>query len=144
MSDDIDSVTGTIIEVAIEIHRDLGPGLLESVYETVLAKLLTQRGLAVERQKSVSFSYQGIEFSDGFRCDLLVDGRVVVELKSTEKDHPVYAKQLLTYLRLMNLEVGLLLNFGASAMRDGLKRVVNHHAPGVASRLRVNQGTEQE
>jgi len=122
----LDDITGEIVDASIRVHQDLGPGLLESVYEVILAKVLTRRGLTVEWQKPVCFEYDGISFDDGFRVDLLVEGRVVVELKSVEKVAPVHSKQLLTYLRLMNLPVGLLINFGAATLKEGLHRIVNN------------------
>jgi iron complex transport system substrate-binding protein len=134
----LDDITGELIEASIRLHRDLGPGLLESVYEAILWKVLTQRGLAVERQKPICFEYDGIRFEDGFRVDLLVEGRVVVELKSVEKIAPVHGKQLLTYLRLMNLPVGLLINFGATTLKEGLHRIVNNLDASVSPGLRVN------
>jgi GxxExxY protein len=136
---EIDDITGEIVDTALKVHQGLGPGLLESVYESVLAKALEKRGLRVERQKPISFVYDDISFDEGFRVDLLVDDRVVVELKSVEKLAPVHSKQLLTYLRLMNLPVGLLLNFGASAMKEGLHRIVNDLPSSASPRLRVNQ-----
>jgi iron complex transport system substrate-binding protein len=134
---DVEEISAIVVDTALQLHRDLGPGLLESVYEVVLAKLLEQRGLVVERQKPVPVRYQGINFDEGFRIDLLVDGQLVVELKSVETIHPVHPKQLLTYLRLMNLPLGLLINFGAPLLKDGLKRVVNNHTNFASSRLRV-------
>ena len=122
---EIDDITGEIVDTALKVHQGLGPGLLESVYESVLAKALEKRGLRVERQKPISFVYDDIPFDEGFRVDLLVDDRVVVELKSIEKLATVHSKQLLTYIRLMNLPVGLLLNFGASTLKEGLHRIVN-------------------
>lgn len=136
---ELDVVTGVIVDAAVKLHSGLGPGLLESIYETVLARDLGRRGLSVERQASPPFEYDGLEFHDGFRVDLLIDRRVVVELKSVERVLPVHAKQVLTYLRLMNLPVGLLLNFGAATMKEGLQRIVNNHAPGPNPVLRVNQ-----
>lgn len=136
---DLDGVTGAIVDAAMKLHTALGPGLLESVYETVLARDLERRGLRVERQKPVAFDYDGMRFDDGLRVDLLVDGRVVVEIKSVERLAPVHAKQVLTYLRLLRLPVGLLVNFGALSLRDGLKRIVNDLPPDPASRLRVNR-----
>jgi GxxExxY protein len=138
---ELDDVTGTIVDAAVGIHRGLGPGLLESAYEVVLAALLARRGLRVERQLPISFSFEGIEFEQAFRVDLLVEQRVVVEVKSVERIARVHPKQLLTYLRLMNLRVGLLLNFGAGTMKEGVKRVVNDLDPGTSPRLRVNQRT---
>lgn len=136
---ELDDITGAIIDTALKIHTDLGPGLLESVYEIVLSKEIQKRGLQVERQKAISFEYEGILFDEGFRIDLLVDGKVIVEIKSVEKLTPVHSKQLLTYLRLMNLPVGLLINFGASTLKEGLKRIVNNLPPQASPQLRVNQ-----
>ncbi len=136
---ELDEITGAIIDAAMKIHRELGPGLLEAVYEIVLARALVRRGLAVERQKPVCFEYDGMTFEEGFRVDLLVEGKVVVELKSVEKISPVHGKQVLTYLRLMKLPVGLLLNFGAATLKEGLQRVVNNLDFSASPRLRVNQ-----
>jgi GxxExxY protein len=136
---DIDEITGEIVDAAYKLHTQLGPGLLESVYEAVLARELERRGLFVERQKPVSFEFDGMHFDEGFRADLLVEGRVVVELKSVETLAPVHTKQLLTYLKLLNLQVGLLINFGAATLKEGLHRVVNNYTPSASSRLRVNQ-----
>ncbi len=136
---DIEEVAAIVVDTALQLHRDLGPGLLESVYEAVLAEMLKKKDLTVERQKPVPVCYQGIELDEGFRIDLLVDGQLVVELKSVEQTHPVHPKQLLTYLRLMNLSLGLLINFGAPLLKEGLKRVVNQHTNFASSRLRVNQ-----
>src|SRR4028118_455486 len=116
---DINEITGAVVKAAYEVHTRLGPGLLESVYEMVLAKVLEQRGFRTERQKTLSFEFDGLRFEDGFRVDLMVDERVLVELKSIEKLAPVHTKQVLTYLRLLNLPVGLLINFGAVSLKDG-------------------------
>jgi iron complex transport system substrate-binding protein len=135
----IDDITGTIIDLSVKLHKDLGPGLLESVYESILEKELQVHGLFVERQKPISFIYDGIEFADGLRVDLLVE-KTVVELKSVEIFAPVYGKQVLTYLKLLNLPVGLLINFGAGTMKEGIRRIVNNFQPAGSSVLRVNQG----
>ena len=127
--EELDAITGAIIEASIQIHKDLGPGLLESVYEMVLARKLETLGHHVQRQYAVSFEYDGFEYVDGFRVDLLIDEKVVVELKSVEKSHP----------RLLKLEVGLLINFGAPVLKEGLQRVVNDYQPSASPRLRVNQ-----
>lgn len=140
---DIEEVAAIVVDAALQLHRDLGPGLLESVYEAVLAKMLEQRGLSVERQKSVPINFQGISLDEGFRLDLLVDGQLIVELKSVENIPPVHPKQLLTYLRLLNLPLGLLINFGAPLLKDGLQRVVNKHTNFASSRLRVHQQEAQ-
>jgi iron complex transport system substrate-binding protein len=136
----VDQITEQIVDAGYHLHTGLGPGLLETVYEVVLAKSLEKRGLRVERQKAVSFEFDGMRFEDGFRVDLLVEDRVVVELKSVEKLAPVHSKQVLTYLRLMDLQVGLLMNFGEATLKQGLHRIVNNYRPSASSRLRVNQG----
>lgn len=136
---ELDNITGAIVDVAMKIYIDLGPGLLESVYEAVLAKTLEKRGFQVERQKVIRFEYDGILFEDGFRVDLLIEGIVIVALKSVEKLAPVHSKQLLTYLRLMNQPVGLLINFGTATLKEGLHRVVNNLPSSASPRLRVNQ-----
>ena len=135
----LDDITGAVIDAAMKIHMELGPGLLESVYEVVLARALERRGFHVERQKVIRFEYDGVVFDEGFRADLLVDGRVLVELKSVEKLAPVHSKQLLTYLRLTRQPVGLLLNFGAVTLKEGLHRVVNQLDTAASPHLRVNQ-----
>ena len=117
---------GTIcINAAIEIHRELGPGLLESVYEIVLYHELNQRGLATLRQVAVPVVYKGIVFKDAFRADLLVEDKVVIELKSIEQINSAHRKQIQTYLRLMDLRLGYIFNFGAGLMKDGIIRAVN-------------------
>ncbi len=140
---ELDDITGIIIDSTIKIHKDIGPGLLESVYETILARELDRRGLKVERQKIIRFEYDDMIFEEGFRTDLLVDSRIVLELKSVEKLAPVHNKQLLTYLRLMNLSVGLLINFGAATLKEGLNRVVNNYSPPTSPYLRVDKKQEQ-
>lgn len=136
---ELDDITDAIVDAAMKIHIDLGPGLLESVYEIVLAKALQKRGFKVERQKAIPFEYDDIFFDEGFRTDLLIEGKVIVELKSVEKLAPIHSKQLLTYLRLMHLPVGLLINFGASTLKEGLHRMVNNLSSSESPRLRVNQ-----
>jgi GxxExxY protein len=136
---ELDDITGTIIDAALKLHRGLGPGLLESVYEAILSRDLMRRGLRVERQKVVAFEFDGMRFEEGLRLDLLVEDIVVVELKSVETLAPVHKKQVLTYLRLLHLPVGLLINFGAPTLREGLHRIVNHLCPSASPRLRVNQ-----
>ncbi len=133
----IDEITGEILDAAIKIHRIFGPGMLESVYERLLAAELQRRGMRVEVQKPISFEYEGMLFPEAFRLDLLVEGKVVVELKSTEKNLPVYCKQVKTYLKVMRLQVGLLVNFGMATLREGFARVVNDFDE-LGSVLRVN------
>lgn len=140
----LDDITGAIVDAALRIHMDLGPGLLESVYVTVLHRSLQRRGLKVERQKVVQFEFDGMIFDEGLRVDLLVDNRVVVEVKSFEKLAPVHSKQLLTYLRLLRLPVGLLINFGGATLKEGLHRVVNNLDPAASTQLRVNAAARRE
>jgi GxxExxY protein len=135
----LDDITEAVVGASIAIHRQLGPGLLESVYVLVLAASLERRGLRVQRELPVSVVYDDMQFERAFRADLLIEDSVVVEVKSVEKLAHVHTKQLLTYLRLLNLRVGLLLNFGAGTMREGLKRVVNDLDPTTSPALRVNR-----
>jgi len=137
---ELDEITGVIVDASIAIHQELGPGLLEIVYAVVLACALERRGLRLERERPISFTYDGIWFEHGFRADLVVEDRVIVEVRSIERFAPVHPKQLLTYLRLMNLRVGLLLNFGAPLMRDGIERIVNDLPPSASPRLNANKG----
>ena len=123
----IDEISSDVIGVAMAIHREIGPGLLESVYETILASKLARLGYEVEQQKPLGFSFEDMEFPAAFKVDLLVDSRLVVEMKSIERLQPVHSKQLLTYLRLMKLQVGLLINFGCDTLKEGVKRVVNNY-----------------
>jgi iron complex transport system substrate-binding protein len=118
-------ITGDILDAAIKLHRRFGPGMLESIYEQLLEAELRKRGHKVERQKSVSFEYDGMLLENAFRVDLLVDDIIVVELKAAEEMKPVFAKQVKTYLVAMNLQVGVLLNFGMKTLKDGYVRVVN-------------------
>jgi GxxExxY protein len=114
-----------LLEAAFVVHTKLGPGLLESVYEVVLAYELKKRGLTAERQKPMPILYDNIRFDEAFRSDLVVNGKVIAELKSVEALLPVHAKQLLTQLRLSGLKLGLLINFGEAHLKNGIKRVIN-------------------
>jgi GxxExxY protein len=114
-----------VVNAAVSIHRDLGPGLLETVYEVVLTHVLRQRGLAVERQVPVSIRYCGIRFDEGFRADIIIENKVILELKSVQTVSNAHKKQLLTYLRLSGLKLGYLLNFAEALMKDGITRTVN-------------------
>jgi len=114
-----------IIESAIEVHRSLGPGLLEPVYEVALAHKLRSRELSVERQVPISIEYEGVVFEEGFRADLIVEGKVIVELKSKQETSAADRKQIQTYLALTKLRLGYLLNFGEVLMKDGIVRAVN-------------------
>jgi GxxExxY protein len=118
-------VARMIVDAAYKVHTTLGPGLLEAVYETVLAYELERRGLEIRRQMPLPVVYEKIKFDEGFRADLMVQGKVLVELKSVEKVAPVHKKQLLTYLRLADKRLGLLINFGEALIKDGITRIVN-------------------
>lgn len=120
-------LTGAIIGAAIKVHQTLGPGLLESAYEACLAHELQKLGLHVERQKPIPVIYDGLHLECGFRADLLVQGQVIVELKAKESLHPIDEAQLLSHLRLLNLQVGLLINFHVLVLKDGIKRLVNNY-----------------
>jgi len=135
---DVEEISAIVVDSAFQLHRDLGPGLLESVYESVLTRMLEERGLIVQRQKNVAFDFHGLHFDEGLRVDMLVSNRFVIELKSVERLSPVHMKQLLTYLRLMELPLGLLINFGAATFKEGIRRAVNRHQHFASSRLRVN------
>jgi len=114
-----------VVDCAVALHKDLGPGLLESVYEILLAKLLEERGLVVDCQVAVPITYHGVDFNAGFRADIIVENKVILELKSVEATPKVHKKQVLTYLRLTGMKLGYLLNFGESLMKDGISRILN-------------------
>ena len=114
-----------VVEAAIEVHRELGPGLLETVYEVALAYELRQRGIQIERQVPISIEYKGAKFNEGFKADIIADKKVILELKSVEGTTPAHKKQLQTYLRLSNCKLGYLLNFGEALMKNGITRAVN-------------------
>jgi GxxExxY protein len=124
---DIDDLTSEIINAAIKIHKTLGPGLFESVYEEVLAYELTRNGFKVERQVAVPVHYGSVKMEVGFRADLIIEDEVIVEVKSVEKLSPIHRKQVLNYLRLTTLQVGLLINFNEILLKDGLSRLVNNY-----------------
>jgi len=139
---DIDRITGDVLDVSIRIHRDLGPGLLESVYETVLAAKLVSMGYRVERQRPVNIEFEGLRFEAAFRIDILVDDRLLIEVKSVDRLHAAHAKQVLTYLRLTRQPVGLLINFGGATLKEGFRRLVKDYRPSASLRLCANQNTE--
>lgn len=129
----IDEVTRDVIGLSMRIHTALGPGLFESVYETVLAGKLIELGYTVQRQLPINIEFEGTQFSNAFKIDLLVDQQLIIEIKSVEKPSALHAQQLLTYLRLMKLPVGLVINFSCLTLKDGIRRVVNHHQDSAAS-----------
>lgn len=119
-----------ILDSAFRVHTKLGPGLFESVYEVIMAYELKKRGLTAERQKPMPIVYDDIRFDEAFRSDMVVNGRVIAELKSVETLLPVHAKQLLTQLRLSGLKLGLLINFGEAHLKNGIKRIINGELDG--------------
>ncbi|MBD2440324.1 GxxExxY protein [Nostoc sp. FACHB-110] len=118
-------IAKVIVDAAYKIHTKLGPGLFESVYETVLAYELGSQGFWIARQQAIPVVYEGIRLEEGFRADLIVEDKVIIEIKSLETLHPVHKKQLLTYLRLTNKRLGLLINFGEELIKNGITRLVN-------------------
>jgi GxxExxY protein len=126
-SDDLELAARTVVDCGYRLHRDLGPGLLESAYEALLAEALRQAGFNVAWQVPVAMSYKGVVVDNAFRVDVLIEDSLIVELKSIERLAPVHGKQVLTYLRLMSLPLGLLINFGQATFKDGLRRVANDY-----------------
>ncbi len=135
---DVEGLATIAVDCGFKIHQRLGPGLLETVYEVAMAQALERRGLGVARQKPVPIRLDGLIVEEGFRADLLIEGRLLIELKSAERFAPVHVKQVLTYLRLLNLPLGLLMNFGAATFREGVRRVVNDHDPSAPSPVRAS------
>ena len=123
---EIEGLATIAVDCGFKLHQRLGPGLLESVYEAVLADSLARRGVAVERQKPVPILFDGITINEGFRADLLLEAALLIELKSVERLTPVHGKQVLTYLRLLDMPLGLLMNFGAATFREGIERITNN------------------
>ena len=122
---ELNDLTGRIIGAAIEVHKILGPGLLESVYEECLSHELKVVQIPFERQKELPIEYKGVKLSCGYRIDLLVDGRVIVEIKSCDTILPIHEAQLLTYLKLTGLKIGLLINFNVPTLKEGIRRIIN-------------------
>ena len=137
----IEELSAVVVDTAFQIHRDIGPGLLESVYQKVLVAILREKGFTVDTEVPVEFQYAGLSFSGELRIDLLVNGRLIVELKSVEAIAPVHTKQVLTYLRLKRFPLGLLINFGAALFKEGCRRIVNNHTETASSLLRINHCT---
>jgi len=125
MKTELNKITEIIIGAAMAVHRELGPGLLESAYEACLAYELPDRGLSVERQKALPVKYRGVNVDCGYRIDLLVEGKVVVELKAVERLEAIHKAQLISYLKLSGCKVGLLINFNVKVLKDGIRRLVN-------------------
>lgn len=135
----IDRISGDVLDLSIRLHRELGPGLLESVYEMVLAAKLAGAGYRVQRQKPVDIQFEEMRFEAAFRIDLLIEDCVLIEVKSVERLNPAHAKQLLTYLRLTKQPLGLLINFGGATLKEGFKRLDNHYRPSASLRLCASQ-----
>lgn len=125
MRSGIEEIASVVVDCGYQLHRNLGPGLLESAYEAILADQLIRRGIYVERQKPIPIRYDGLELAEGFRADLMLEGKLLVELKSVERLSPLHSKQVLTYLRLLDLPLGLLINFGGSTFKEGVRRIAN-------------------
>jgi GxxExxY protein len=125
---DLEKLARIAVDTGMALHREIGPGLFESVYETVLEHRLLRSGIAVERQKPIAITVDGLTLPDAFRADLLLEGILLIELKSSAQNTPLYIRQTLTYLRLMNQPFGLIFNFGCETFKDGLYRVINSHA----------------
>lgn len=126
---DVEELASITVDCGFHLHKQLGPGLLESVYEAIMADQLARRGLDVLRQVPVPVRYGGVELPEGFRADLLVEGQLLVELKSVERLSPLHGKQVPTYLRLLEMPLGLLINFGGETFKEGVRRIVNNHRP---------------
>jgi len=135
---DIERIATDVLDVAVRLHRDLGPGLLESVYEAILAAKLVAMGHEVARQKTIGIEFEGLRFDAAFRIDLLVDEQLLIEIKSVERLSPAHAKQLLTYLRLTNQPLGLLINFGGATLMEGVRRLANNYNPVASPRRCAN------
>lgn len=129
----LNEVSGMIVDAAFHVHRELGPGLLESVYEVILADALRQRGLTVARQVPIPIRFEGKLFDEGFRADLIVNGCVIVEIKSVESLARVHKKQVLTYLKLSGLKLGLLVNFGGELLKGNIERLAVGQIPNLKS-----------
>ena len=136
---DGEEIATIAVDCGLKVHQGPGPGMLESAYEAIMSAVLISRGLVVERQKIIPIRFNDLIVDDGFRADLVVEGKLLIELKSVERLAPVHGKQVLTYLRFMDLPVGLLMNFGAATFREGLRRIVNQHVDTGSSRLRINR-----
>lgn len=134
---DLETLATIAVDCGYKLHQRLGPGLLESVYEAIMFESLVKRGLSVQRQLPIPIVFDDLFINEGFRADLVIEGKLLVELKSVETLAAVHKKQVLTYLRLMEMPLGLLMNFGAATFKEGIRRIVNNHTDFASSRLRV-------
>lgn len=140
---DIEELSAIVVDAGLKLHRDLGPGLLESAYELILVRVLISRGLKVDRQVPININYDGLQIDNAFRIDLLIEDQLIIEIKSTEQTLPVHMKQVITYLRLMDLSLGFVMNFGTPTFKEGVRRLVNQHPVLASSRLRANNLSER-
>ncbi len=136
---DIEAIAKDVLDISVRLHRDLGPGLLESVYEAILAAKLSSFGYAVARQRAIDIEFEGLRFDAAFRIDLLIEESLLIEIKSVERLSPAHAKQLLTYLRLTKQTLGLLINFGGATLMEGVRRLANNYNPVASSRRCANK-----
>lgn len=134
---DLEALATVAVDCGYKLHERLGPGLLESVYEAILFESLVKRGLSVQRQLPIPIVFDDLYINEGFRADLVIEGKLLLELKSVEALAAAHKKQVLTYLRLMEMPLGLLMNFGAATFKEGVRRIVNNHTDFASSRLRV-------
>ena len=135
----VEELSAVAVDCGLRVHKDLGPGMLESAYEAVLAHLLIQKGLSIERQKIIPITYHGLVVEQGFRADIIVENRLLIELKAVARLSLVHSRQVRTYLKFTGLTVGLLMNFSSEKFTDGLTRIVNNHADTQNSLLNINQ-----
>ena len=125
MTASVEDLARLVVDCGFRLHQNLGPGLLESAYEAILANQLARRGIVVERQKPIPIKYDGIELAEGFRAELVLTGQLLIERKSVERLVPLHSKQVLTYLRLLDLPLGVLINFGGATFKEGVRRIAN-------------------
>jgi GxxExxY protein len=135
---DIEDIASIVVDCGFSVHKGLGPGLLESAYQAVLTEMLRRKGLSFEEEKLIPIVFDDFVVDKGFRADIIVEGRLLIELKSVERVLPVHGKQVLTYLRLSNLSLGLLMNFGGEMFKDGIRRIANNYDDRKATALRIH------
>jgi GxxExxY protein len=135
---DIEDIASIVVDCGFKVHKGLGPGLLESAYQAVLIEMLRRRGLSFEEEKIIPIIFDDFVVDKGFRADIIVEGKLLIELKSVERLLPVHGKQVLTYLRLSNLPLGLLMNFGGEMFKDGIRRIANNYDDRKATALHIH------
>lgn len=134
----IEQIAAIAVDSGLQVHRRLGPGLLETAYETVLAHVLTTRGLSVERQKPIAIRYDNLFIKEAYRADIIIEGKLLIELKTFDRLQPLHGKQVLTYLRFLDMPLGLLMNFSQETFKEGLRRIVNNHSDTEGSTLNLH------